>query len=89
MLPRNSARNSACSQLSGVQSTVGLTGVQHGHNGSFGSSSEVELLEIMLVSLKAARGAAWCLLCVFTLWPAGALKGQDARSLHSMRSFAC
>lgn len=48
VLPRNSARNSACSQLSGVQSTVGLTGVQHGHNGSFGSSSEVELLEIML-----------------------------------------
>jgi hypothetical protein len=82
VLPRNSARSSACSQLSGVQSSVGLTGAQHGHNGSFGSSSEVELLEIMLVSVKAACGDAWCLLCVFTLWPAGALRGHGARRLH-------
>ncbi|KAF6265205.1 hypothetical protein COO60DRAFT_1623901 [Scenedesmus sp. NREL 46B-D3] len=46
--PWNSARSSACSQLSGVQGTIGLTGAQHGHNSSFGSASEVELLEIML-----------------------------------------
>jgi hypothetical protein len=62
VVPRNSARSSACSQLSGVQSSVGLTSAQHGHTGSFGSSSEVELLEIMLVRGKTAlkRHGACC-----------------------------